>query len=415
MKKIRTDIFNYFIIIVLSVFIGTLALFIAYLLPQEKISNHVLESVSVFEKEDLYYEVIDGFETTKLDNFTDCLILDELNYNGKEKALKKAMSGYGYTNNSDPIDVLVKIKQDKQNDLIKTTYERYWHGNNVIYKILFYFFNYQEVRMLNTLLLCLLLIFLIKVICFSRIKRFLPCFILSLLIINPFIMGLSLQYFVCYIIMLIASIIVIKYYDKIGEKINYLFLIIGIITSYFDLLTFPLLTLSVPLIFYILLTSETDLKKLFIKAFLLSFSLAFGYFLMWIGKWVIGSVILKKNLFIDALNSIKERVKNDVIFSRMDVINQNLNKFSNHLYVLYFEIISCFYFIKIIKNRTYFDKKLLGKIILLALVFFFPFVWYFVLSNHSYIHSFFTHKILMISVFSILSIFELLRGVENEK
>ena len=206
MKKIRKDIFNYFIIIFLSVFIGTLALFIAYLLPQEKISNHVLESISVFEKENLYYEVIDGFETTKLDNFTDALILDELNYNGKEKALKKAMSAYGYTNNSDPIDVLVKAKQDKRNDLIKTTYERYWHGNNVIYKILFYFFNYQEIRMLNTLLLCLLLIFLIKVICLSRIKRFLPCFVLSLLIINPFIMGLSLQYFVCYIIMLISFI-----------------------------------------------------------------------------------------------------------------------------------------------------------------------------------------------------------------
>ena len=411
MKKIRKDIFNYFIIIFLSVFIGTLALFIAYLLPQEKISNHVLESISVFEKENLYYEVIDGFETTKVDNFTDALILDELNYNGKEKALKKAMSAYGYTNNSDPIDVLVKAKQDKRNDLIKTTYERYWHGNNVIYKILFYFFNYQEIRMLNTLLLCLLLIFLIKVICLSRIKRFLPCFVLSLLIINPFIMGLSLQYFVCYIIMLIASIIVIKYYDKI----NYLFLIIGILTSYFDLLTFPLLTLLVPLIFYILLTSETDFKKLFIKAFLLSFSWAFGYFLMWIGKWVIGSVILRKNLFIDALNSARGRVKTDVVFSRMDAISQNLSKFSNHLYLLYFGIISCFYFIKILKNRTYFDKKLLGKIILLVLVFFFPFAWYFVLSNHSYIHSFFTHKILMISVFSILSIFELLRGVENEK
>ena len=72
---------------------------------------------------------------------------------------------------------------------------------------------------------------------------------------SPEVIGLSMQYAPIFFIMLISVFILLKFKDKLLENNNliYYFLIIGMATSFFDLLTYPLITLRTPLIFYLLL------------------------------------------------------------------------------------------------------------------------------------------------------------------
>ena len=78
---------------------------------------------------------------------------------------------------------------------------------------------------------------------------------------------------------------------------------IGIVVSYFDFLTYPLVTLGVPLCLLLILQADkiTYLQK--IKNIIsLSIAWVIGYLGMWAMKWMIGSIATHKNILWMLLN-----------------------------------------------------------------------------------------------------------------
>lgn len=74
------------------------------------------------------------------------------------------------------------------------------------------------------------------------------------------------------------------------------FLIIGMLTSFFDFLTYPLFTLGMPLILISVLGTFSSVQKLcdIVKN---SIFWGIGYGGMWCGKWMVGSILTGDNLF----------------------------------------------------------------------------------------------------------------------
>lgn len=81
------------------------------------------------------------------------------------------------------------------------------------------------------------------------------------------------------------------------------FVVVGAMTSYLDLLTFPLISLGIPLVLWLTLNDSQSIWKNICRIFLLSLSWAIGYVGMWVLKWGIGSIIIGENVVQNALSA----------------------------------------------------------------------------------------------------------------
>lgn len=132
----------------------------------------------------------------------------------------------------------------------------------------------------------------------------------SFLFMKPVLVLVSLTMSVCWILTLLAVEYMLLHHDRLHEKGQYpeFFLIVGILTSYFDFLTYPIVTLGIPLCCYFLLESDrlwNNIKRL--TGF--SVSWAIGYAGMWAAKWVIADLTLHTGTIKDAIWSIIGRTE----------------------------------------------------------------------------------------------------------
>ena len=400
---------NCVLIFLASGILGTILLCLSYALPNETIYNNAKSSSQIFADEGMYKQLIPNYENTQLDNYTDALIMGEVVYNGNESIVDKAMKVYRYTN-EDPVKDFIGIMSNEKYE--SHSYERYWHGNIALIRPAFLFFDYSSLRIINIVLQFLLVIGVVYLMVKKGLNKYIFPFVISLLAIMPFTIGFSFQFSSVYYVTLITSIIVLKYSDWFKQKGRYLylFLIDGILINYLDLLTFPVLSLGIPLIFYMLLNNH-KLKESVFDIIKFSVMWGLGYFGMWILKWSIGSLLCGENFFSLALDTAKYRMEADA--GRFATIIKNIMVYYKKVYLFMAALIFIYYVIRFIKNKCKLSKRMVELIPYLIIIFI-PLVWYFALSQHSNMHYWFTNKSLMISFFACLVILTKISNKAND-
>lgn len=405
MKNIK-KIINIGLILVLGIILGFTLIVLSYLLPTNKIKENVEESIYTFYKEKEYYAIIDRYPNTQLDNFTDAIMISNAMYDGNENVIDKAMKVYrNSTLEGGPAEQLVKYFREKNIEWGTTTYSHYWHGYLVLLKPALLFFNYPDIKAINQIIQ----IFLIVWICYLLVKRnykeiILP-FLTAILSISPGIIALSMQFSTVMYITLTAIIVMLLFHEKLKNKYIYFFLILGMITSFMDFLTCPILTLGMPMILLVIL-NKNDWKKDIKDIIILSIIWGIGYLGMWASKWIISSILLRENLISNALSKILERTSDKNIhgtFTKIDVLKINLEMIITVPNVL-MNILNFIYIIyKSIKAKIWNRKKQYLKIIPFCIIAVMPFAWYILASNHSMIHYWFTYRSLAVTIFAMLS------------
>lgn len=198
--------------------------------------------------------------------------------------------------------------------------------------------------------------------------------------------------------MLISGIVILKKYRD-DKKYNncILFFIVGSITNFMDLLTTPILTYAIPLIIYFLLENKNkektpkEIMKLIIKS---GIAWGLGYLLTWVAKWIIVDSVYDRNIIQNAIAQIQYRGL-DINYRYLETVWRNCKgygsiEFPIFMYLIFYNIVLVTYYtIKKEKNTN-----ILFYVIVSAL----PFIWYFVVRQHSYQHAIFTHRILYITV-----------------
>lgn len=328
-------------------------------------------------------------------------------YDGDEPTLDKALMIYRKeTTGITPTESLIKyFNTGEYTDV--WSYARYWHGYLIYLKPLLLCMDYGNMRILNSGVQILLNVLIIFLLYKKKLSEYILPYILATLLLMPIVIGMSLQYSSVFYIYTIGCILLLYKVEKwkYTHKYIYFFFIIGILTSYFDLLTYPLLTFGMPFILYVCINRDPIIKVVLnnIK-FLLCWG--FGYIGMWMGKWIIATMFTGENIILDALNSIVNRSSmNDLqgnAFSLIDVIHLNITEFLQTpiiiLVVMY--ILICLFLI--IKRDL--AKDLANNFIALSICVLLPFIWYMGASNHSYIHFWFTYRELTITAFSLMCI-----------
>lgn len=390
LKKTR----NLIIVFFLTVLLGFGLMVFTYMLPSGRVKNNIANSDTSFSVNDL----ISGYHTTHLDNYTDSLILGELAYKNPDVGvIKNAMGVYGVVEGTESFQKFISGQE-----AYITTYERYWHGNLAVLKPLFIFLKYQDVQLLMFLVEFFMLFMIVTLMRKNKLDKYIIPFLISVFLIHPETIGLSFQYSAMYCVLLLSLIILLQFKDKIFDKklLIYYFMIIGMATSFFDFLTYPAITFGVPIVFYYLLEKEdVSLKDRFKKIILYGILWCIGYLGMWFSKWVIASIVFQENCIKQAINIIFFRSSAEE-FSRLSVITTNLGIYKHYTYLIVFLCAILYYGIRLYKNKENISKERMLLSIPLLLICLIPFAWYLVVSNHSYIHYWMTYRELIILFFA---------------
>ena len=138
-------------IIFISIVIGYLLLVGVYCIPTQKIDENLRESVKILDSEGDYPEKIKGYYDSRLDNWTDSIMLLTAAYEDDNSVYFFAvMNPRNSVFGKKPYVVYIQLyKETTKENLETTTYGRYWHGYLVFLKPLLYFFNLGEIRYLN--------------------------------------------------------------------------------------------------------------------------------------------------------------------------------------------------------------------------------------------------------------------------
>lgn len=399
-----------------SICIGVLLLWCAFMLPTEKVDMHIKDSVDIFEKEQTY-PILTRWCTSKLDNFTDSLMILTAAYDGEESNLEKVMLGkYNIVPGEDPTQSL--IKQYKYDAIThQVEYARYWHGYLLYLKPLLLCMDYEKIRILNLLIQTIINLYLIILLNIKKMKEYIIPYILTIGLLMPLATAWSLQFSVVFYIFSIGSIILVLKNEKwLGtEKYNFYFLFLGIATSFFDFLTYPLVTFGIPVIFYFSMNKCDNVKKSITQLICFLFHWGTGYVGMWAGKWIVASIVLRRNVLLDSFGAIQNRSSlhdaSGMTFSILDVLNLNIEAFLKNPIII---LAIIFLVMQLILAYKYgLKENYYSSIIIFVSIAILPFIWYIGASNHSFIHFWFTYKELIITAFSIFCLVVNLKSSEQ--
>ena len=391
------------IIVLIAIAFGFFLLTISYLIPTERMVQHLLASSDILQREGNYYTW--SGEPTMTDGFTDSIMLGHAVYNGGAPLLHRVLLNperqTAEAGNSRIETILSALEPDAKT--FETNYARYWHGYLIFLKPMLFFFDYSGIRIWLMLIQAFLLI-----ICSALIAKrlgILYSIILfsAILFMPPVTAALSLQFADIYIIMLlmIISIFVLEKRLIQSHYSYWLFLFCGISVAYFDLLTCPVVALGVPLVFFILLCpSEKRIQNLF-KC---SIGWGIGYSGMWSGKWFLANVFTGTNVISEAKQAaIFRSGTNYGAYKRYEGFRRVLvcldkTPIEVVFYLLFIILIVCLIFQK---NR-HFSHTLLISLLLLAS---YPFIWDMVFLNHTALHWWMTWRNMAVMTCSICALF----------
>lgn len=360
-------------------------------LPDKAIKRHIAESAPVIAAEGLYPRLLNDMEQYRLDNFTDALMMNQIYNIDRKHPVKSAMRMIRSSEKGRDWDQPgLLVRRVNGEELEEQHYSRYWHGGSFLYRLFFLTMDYATLRFVLLLISSVLLLSLACA--YFRKAGWLKTLALSMgfVITYGFITQFSMQFFPVLAITIIGSLLVIQ--REASKGFGLLFFIIGSLTCYFDLLTTPLLTLGIPLAILLSLKSNQGflLKNNFIEVVQLILLWGLGFALTFVTKWALASLILGQNIFADAYEVSLYRMEADE-FTRWDAVTMNFDMLNWWIIAIVAVVMLVF---NLIKYRSFNYKKA----ILFLLIALMPYVWYLILSNHSYQHWWFTFRLQAVTV-----------------
>ena len=387
-KRIVKECLTGVLILIGAVVVGMILLVVAYCFPSKIIIQNVDRGTSVYDSANEYPYWADGYLDTTQDYFTDAIMLQNAVYSSGN-AFQDTLTSPRYLFGGDGgvYDLISAVHGENPNRTI-SYYARYWHGYLIVLKPLLTFFDLSDIRVMNAICQLLLIFTCLYELTKVHNPRLLLAFTALMAVWSPVTIGMSFQYASCLYITLLAILAVLKMSIYRTPNYIYMFLITGIMTSYFDFLTFPLATLGIPLILVLLLYTQTGKTGLG-RTLHCSFWWFFGYIGMWLSKWALATMFTDINVIGDALNEVGVRTSlDDGNISRIATIIKNISILKRWPYLLLAVLIVfviASYSEKKAKRHTT-EKRNMRILISIAVVCLYPFIWYICVPNHSWHH-----------------------------
>lgn len=395
-KKISVHIAAFFA--ALAVMWGLLVL--TSMIPNENIYDKLMESADHYGNTEAFsFENSDRL-CSVADNYADAILLNILwNIDSAHPVYSsldtKYYSGEELGVNYGLFAALNGIAPD-------TDYSRYWHGSVIFIRPLMMFTDAQGVKAVG-----LAAVILLAAVCcgiLARKKQYFAAAAMafSLCCVHVWNVGLSLEYVPMFIVTMTMCILYVLLEKKGDIYITVLSVIGGAAAAFFDFLTAETLSILLPLLLVIIIRYNDDRLEGSGLSLAVKSGCCWGasYLMTFAAKWAAASAVTGENKFVSAIHSAEVRIGGETDMSLpMQIISAPLANIST-LFGGYGRVEGVRIAIGLVLTAVLFGgvwlmfrKRDLPKaaqaVIILGLV---PYLRYMVLSNHSYLHEYFTYR-----------------------
>jgi len=369
------------------------------------------------------------FENFKIDNYADCIstgIAWHLGEGGNYQAVISA----DYNSLPDE-NVNVSFYREMRGEDVKTeNYSRYWHGSAGVIRLMLLFTDIKIIRYMIAGLGILLNVALVVVLIRKKQVVLGVAYTGAFILVNGVFALTCMEYAFIFLLVPVATIFLVQC-KKMPQRQNAqaAFLAIGMLTAYFDFLTTETLTFTVPFAMYYLVVKESkeqqterkvQRKKDWFFLFKSGICWCAGYVGMFLVKWGLAAMLLGKDAFFDSASHAMERVNGDVNLTLNGIVEKA--NYGELLQGIIQRNLGCMYWnsqdvkagtvviitlvaVAVLGRFWYMARKEkyeYDKAVLLCGVALVPFLRFLVLSNHAYIHYFFTYRALFVTVMVLI-------------
>lgn len=415
-----------------AIFIATALLCMAFLMltaliPRERIRENATTSADFFMETDLFEHSVGKLENFKKDNYADC-ITTGIAWHLGEGNLYEAVIAANYNRSADE-NVNVSFYNEMQGKESQTeSYCRYWHGSAGVVRLLLLISDVETIRyILVTLGAILNAAFVFTLIRKKQVALGLT-YVFAFILVNGFFALTCLEYAFVFLLAPISAIVLLTGRQMKQKRYAVaVFLVVGMLTAFFDFLTAETLTYTIPFMVYYVGVWESKKTKdkksaqtdwnLFLQT---GCAWCAGYAGMFLLKWLLAWITLGKEAFLSATEMAMERIGGDVGLTaniageKATLLQRWQGIWQRNAGCLYWgsqdmtpatlvvitalivAVLGIFWYMAH-KEKFAYDKT---KILLAVACI--PYIRFFILSNHSYIHYFFTYRAQMVSVIIVL-------------
>ena len=399
MKK---NIYNLLLTYLILLLTFTLLMLGTYTLPSSLITDNVIASAQQLQHEGQAAHLINS-RLGRLDNYTDALMLNLAISGDTKHPLRSAMLNPYYDNDDEDVAKSVnteRVAHGQTNGLEKRFYGRYWQGYLLTLKPMLILFSLHGLRIVNCLLMLLLSLATLWLIWQKIGKIEALLFLLSLLLVYFPVVPFSLQYSTCFYLMFLSMLAVMLYpgLTSTSRSLALTFFIIGGITSFFDFLTTPQLTLGMPLLVCLLIQRKQEMRTIIIA----SIAWGIGYALLWASKWVIGYGLTGSNLFADAAEQIGVRTSQQYYGIELTIPTMLQFIIFGEERPLGWKIPALILALSIAYIFLQKGLKVQRQCLWLLLIAMIVPVWFLLMRQHSIMHLWFTLRAFLVTIYSLL-------------
>ena len=390
-----------------AVVLGLALITAAYSLPISRIEKNVRKSAEILNLEGPHPFPY-SWCTSKLDNYTDAVMLMEAADDSKSSVVDRALMAYkGVIKGQRYFAAFILHYIQGEEYTGKDPYSRYWHGYHLFLNPLLEIMDYGGIRILNGIVQVSLAILVSVLLAKRKASQYILPYICIYLMINPLTLRLSLHFSSCFYLLTFGIIALLLLPNKIVSKYAYLvFLNIGISTAYFDCLTYPIATFGIPAVLYIALQSGDSLEKKLNDLIRCGITWCIGYGGMWASKWIVTYLLTGYNAFADAAHAILERTSNVTnngsAISKLTCVLQNYKAFLFNPAAILCVFFIVYLIMKIKTANPIANSEMISASIPYMLLAFAPVVWYLFAANHSWLHDYFANKACSVTLMAIL-------------
>lgn len=366
------------------------------MIPRSAVFPQIKQSVPVFQKEGTYPSYGLPFRQVALDNFDDALMTNMALTVDTSQPIRAAAFNAQAVDVTDPINQVKALTAGvTTNSPATSSYQRYWHGYLVYLRPLLTLMPYQGVRVVLHGVLFTLGIYFCSLLFQQKTWGRLAALITAALSVDFLYLGQSMQFSSVFILGLTAACIALTK-GRHWKNLTILFFITGGLTSFFDLLTAPLVSLGLLLL---VTTDHKQKKQLFLH--LVFWSL--GYATLWISKWIILELYFHHPAISEAVFHVVDRTVHaaDADFTPLKALILNVRQLrgyakSNKIFWLGAVMLAGVFFLVFRKKKV--TAGLLSELTTWGALASIPYAWYLLVANHSYLHVWFTYRNQLLSV-----------------
>ena len=392
------------------------ALVAAAAIPNEHIYDNMYESAMFFKNHAPY--VNESQLRLVQDNYADVILLNVAWNMGSDPFVSTLNSAY-YDGNDGTNDygenwgfycTLNGTPPNKD-------YSRYWHGMAALIRPFMLFTDIDGIKLIGLTAAFVLLAVNTALLIIKRQYFAAGALVAALMCVHVWNIGISLEYQPAVLVTL-ALLPLYILFEKNDGALSIFAVISGVMIAFFDFLTCETLTILIPLLIVFIMRKQDNRLPEFKDCFLLTMKCGTAWFLSYAGayivKWSAASLVTGENKFAAALTSVEERLIGEA--EELDPVAQfflaplaNISTlFGGTARVEWGSIAagliisavvfgSVFY---LFRCREKFDRSFTLIMLILGAL---PFVRFFVLNNHSYLHEFFTYRALASTILALFA------------